>query len=215
MADRLGIRDVYPWADQEAAINDVLDHPATGHATVASMRANGGRARLKISHVAYPSHAFDTPSGKIEFRSDRAAGMGLPALPSPPEAMTDDADLPLAFAHGRTFAHFHAFYDHARALPTLAAREQTPELWLSPQDADSRGISNGAVVRMFNQRGCLEVTAKITKRIPAGTVWMRDGWPGLNALTRGDAVLPEAALTAFPFSVGQSSYHARVEVEAV
>ncbi|MEM1163283.1 MAG: molybdopterin-dependent oxidoreductase, partial [Pseudomonadota bacterium] len=49
LADRLGIDDVYPWPDQEAAINAVLDHPATGHATVKSMRANGNKVELKIS----------------------------------------------------------------------------------------------------------------------------------------------------------------------
>ncbi|MEM7239991.1 MAG: molybdopterin-dependent oxidoreductase, partial [Pseudomonadota bacterium] len=130
LAARLGVGDVYPWGSQTAAIDAVLDHPATGHATVAAMRANGGRAPLKISHVAYPTRRFDTPSGRIEFVSDRAAGMGLPGLPVADGPDAPDAAFPLAFAHGRTFAHFHSFYDHARALPTLAARETAPELWI-------------------------------------------------------------------------------------
>ena len=210
LAARLGVTDVYPWADQESAINAVLDHPATGHATVAGMRAAGGRAELAISHVAHPSHAYNTPSGKIEFRSERAAEMGLPALPEPSEPEADPR--PLAFAHGRTFAHFHSFYDHARALPTLAAREQFPELWLAPTDAEARGIADGDPIRIESADGAFNASAKVTRRMPAGTVWMRDGWPGLNALTRGDAVLPAAALTAFPFSVGQANFGARVDV---
>ena len=213
LAERLGLEDVYPWVDQEAAIDAVLDHPATGHATVASMRADGGRAELRISHVAHPKFEFNTPSGKIEFRSDRAAAMGLPAMPEPPVLQADE--YPLSFAHGRTFAHFHSFYDHARALPSLAAREEAPELWLAPSDAEDRGITSGDTVRMFNARGTFTAHAKIMKRIPAGTIWMRDGWPGLNELTSGASVLPNEALSAFPFSVGQSSYHASCDVEKV
>ncbi|MEM1078164.1 MAG: molybdopterin-dependent oxidoreductase [Pseudomonadota bacterium] len=209
LADRLGVEDVYPWADQKAAVNAVLDHPATGHATVDSLRAAGGRAALKVSHVAYPTKAFTTPSGKIEFVSNRAAEMGLPALPEAP-GMADETGLILA--HGRTFAHFHSFFDHARALPTLAAREAAPVLWIAPADAKARGIADGAQVEMHNARGAFVAEAKVTPRIPAGVVWIRDGWPGLNALTDASAVLPEAALATFPFSVGQSQYGARVEL---
>jgi len=44
---------------------------------------------------------------------------------------------------------------------------------------------------------------------------MRDGWPGLNALTDGRAVLPDAAVDHFAFSAGQARYDAAVEVSAV
>lgn len=118
LAQRLGVADVYPWTDQEAAMNAALDHPATGHTTVGEMRANGGRTALKVSHIAYPSLAFTTPSGKIAFHAQRAAEMGLAALPSYTAGHAGQGGL--ALAHGRTFAHFHAFYDHGRALPTLA-----------------------------------------------------------------------------------------------
>lgn len=46
LAHRLGIRDFYPWTNEEGPIDAILDHPATGHATVASLRAEGcSRAR--------------------------------------------------------------------------------------------------------------------------------------------------------------------------
>ncbi len=213
LAARLGVDDVYPWPDQEAAIDAVLDHPSTGRASVASMRANGGRAVLRISHVAYPTHDFHTHSGKIEFYSERAAAMGLPPLPEAPEPKCDAA--PLVLAHGRTFAHFHSFYDHARALPTLAAREKDPLLWISPADAHARGIVDGGEVQVANDRGHFTAVAKVTPRIPPGAVWMRDGWPGFNALTSARSVLPTEALDEFHFSVGQSEFGARVDVSPV
>ena len=210
LARRLGVDRVYPWKDQESAMNAVLDHPATGHATVAQLRKNGGRARLNISPVAYPTFKFHSPSGKIEFYSEQAKSMGLPALPSFEESLPPEGAL--RFAHGRTFAHFHSFYDHGQALPSLVAREKEPHLWMAPQDAEQRGVEDGAAIEISSPHGVFHARAKVTEKMQPGAVWMRDGWPGLNALTNGAAVLPETALNAFPFSVGQSDFGAAVFV---
>lgn len=191
-------------------MNAALDHPATGHVTVERLRSGGGRVPLNVSHVAYPTLKFSTPSGKIEFQSARAATMGLPPLPI--AADTTRGSDGLALSHGRTFAHFHSFYDHGRALPTLASREEAADLWIAPTDARARGVSDGDEIDVSNERGSLRARAKVTGRMPAGAVWIRDGWPGLNALTDGAAVLPGSALDVFAFSVGQSGFGARVDV---
>ena len=210
LADRLGVDDVYPWADQEEAMNVVLDHPATGHASVQSLRENGGNAELKISHVAYPTLEFHTPSGQIEFYSNRAEDWGLSPLPIAHHVEVSDDHL--MFTHGRTFTHFHSFFDHGQALPTLAARESEPHLWISPADAEKRNIEDGEAIEISNHRGTFSARAKVTPKINQGVVWMRDGWPGLNALTNVSAILPEATLDQFPFSVGQSEFGAVVQV---
>lgn len=219
LASRLNMQDFYPWASQEELLNTVLDHPATGRTTVAALRANGGRAALNISHVAYPTHEFHTPSGKIEFFSKRAEEAGLPAMPEHAPEMQMDAvnskKYPLILCQGRTLTQFHAFYDHGQALPTLADRDPGPELWISPADAGTRGLVHGSTIRIHNHRGALEAKAHITDRIPQGTVWMRDGCIGLNRVTSGAPVLPDAALNFFHFTVGQAKYEAMVEVEAV
>ena len=63
-------------------LDAILDHPATGHATVAAPApAEGGIRALDVSPVAHPDLDFPTPSGKIEFYSERAAALGLPPLP--------------------------------------------------------------------------------------------------------------------------------------
>ena len=137
--------------------------------------------------------------------------MGLAALPIDglaPDAAADG----LILAHGRTFAHFHSFYDHARALPTLAGREEFPILWIAPKDAKAREILDGAPIELSNERGSFAARAMVTSRIPAGTVWIRAGWPGLNVLIDATSVLPLTALNTFPFPVGQSNFGARVEV---
>jgi anaerobic selenocysteine-containing dehydrogenase len=214
LARRLDVADFHPWQDPEGVLDALLDHPATGHATVAGLRASGGFAPLHTSHVAYPTHAYGTPSGKVEFYSQRALEHGLPPLPEPEPAPRDvpAAAYPLAFCQGRTLAHFHGFYDHGRALPTLAAHDPEPRLWMAPADAAARDIADGAAIRIYNERGAFPAHAQVTDKVPAGVVWMRDGWVGLNALTDGRALLPDSVVSLFGFSAGQASYEARVEV---
>ncbi|MCH7477736.1 MAG: molybdopterin-dependent oxidoreductase, partial [SAR324 cluster bacterium] len=212
LAERLGVTDYLPWASEEGFIDAILDHPSTGHLTVEALRAQGGIAALNVSHVAYPTRRFTSPSGKVEFYSARAEAVGLPPLPV--HEASPESDYPLALAQGRTLAHFHGFYDQGKALPTLAKNDPEPKLWMAPGDAEARGLQDGAAIRIYNQRGAFEARAHVTEQIPPGVVWMRDGWAGLNSLTDGKPVLPDEATNLFPFSVGQATFEAKVEVSA-
>jgi anaerobic selenocysteine-containing dehydrogenase len=115
----------------------------------------------------------------------------------------------LLFRQGRSLTHFHAFYDHGQALPTLAKADPEPRLWISPADAAARRIADGQGIRIFNDRGAMNARAQVTDRVPAGVVWMRDGWAGINALTSGSRAVPDAAAKAF--RVARQAYEARVE----
>ena len=210
LARRLDVPDFFPWADDAGPLDAILDHPRAGHATVASLAAEGGMHALNISHVGHPDLTFPTPSGKVELYSERAAALGLPALPTYQPLPT--SGFPLRFRQGRTLTHFHGFYDHGRALPSLAAADPGPRLWISTPDAAVRGIADDAPIRIWNERGEMRARAHVTERIPAGTVWMRDGWEGLNVLTSGDPVLPDAATDIFGFSAGQATFDASVDV---
>src|SRR5262245_31370050 len=81
LANSLGLADFFPWASVEEVLDAILDHPTTGRATVASLRAAGGSLPLKVAHVAYADRKFDSPSGKIEFYSSQANKLGLSPLP--------------------------------------------------------------------------------------------------------------------------------------
>jgi anaerobic selenocysteine-containing dehydrogenase len=210
LARRLDLDDFFPWPSPEGLLDALLDHPSTGHATVAALSREDGTRALDISHVAYPDRRFDTPSGKVELRSERARKLGLPALPE--WTPLPDSPYPLVFQQGRTLTHFHGFYDHGRALPSLGKLDPEPSLWIAPADAEARRVADGAAIRVYNERGEFQARAHVTAKIPPGTVWMRDGWTGLNQLTSGRAVLPDEAVDLFQFSAGQAAYDARVEV---
>ena len=213
LAERLGIEDYYPWGNHENAINAIIDHPATGHASISSLRANDGNVPLKISHVAYPTHEYHTPSGKIEFFSAQAEAAGLPALPE--LAISRDKNYPLTLCQGRTLSHFHSFYSQGQVLPSLAKHNTTPILWLSPEDAASRNLNDGDTISIYNDRGNFVAKAHVSNKILEGTVWMRDGWVGLNSVTSGKDVLPNEALNLFPFTVGQANFGAQVDVSGI
>ena len=210
LAERLGIDDYYPWPGETGHIDAVINTPASGNATVASMRESGNMVRLNISEVSNLDHRYATPSGKLEFYSERAAEHGLPPLPS--YQPRPESEFPLELRPGRGMNQFHSFYDAGRALPELDKRNKGPVLWISEHDAASRGVSDGGAIRIFNQRGEFAASARVTDRIPAGTVWMRDGWPGMNQLTDGGPSLPESTSALFPFTTGQAAYDAFVDV---
>jgi anaerobic selenocysteine-containing dehydrogenase len=210
LADRLGLSEFFPWETEEAMIDAILAHPSTGYATVAALRAEEGMRAMDISHVAYPDQRYHTPSGQVEFYSERALQLGLPPLPE--HDALPRSSFPLVLRQGRTLTHFHGFYDHGRALPTLARLDPQPRLWIAPQDAMARGLHDGGPIRIYNERGAFEAYAQVTARIPPGTVWMRDGWEGLNRLTSGAAAIPDEAVDIFGFAAGQSTFDAMVEV---
>ena len=213
LSERLGLpKDVHPWDTDEGPLDAILDHPSTGHASVAALRDEGGIRPLAISHIAHPKLVFDTPSGKVEFCSERAMTVGLPPLPVFDEPPAASSRYPLAFRQGRTLTQFHGFYDHGQALPTLARLDPEPRLWLSPVDAEARGIEDGGAIRIYNERGEFKARALVTDRIPAGAVWMRDGWTGLNRLTAGGSCIPDEAVDLFAFSAGQAAFDAMVDV---
>jgi anaerobic selenocysteine-containing dehydrogenase len=197
LAARLDLPDVFPWSSQPEAVDALLAGLDGGQLDVERLRREDGRYEKAISHVAYPDHRYDTPSGKVELYSERAAALGLPPLPvyEPPAETPESAPelarrYPLVFRQGRSLTSFHGFYDEARALPSLARINPGPELWISPADAVDRAIRDGDPIELFNNRGRARAHARVTADVLPGLVWMRDGWVAVNVLTSGDPCLP-------------------------
>jgi anaerobic selenocysteine-containing dehydrogenase len=52
----------------------------------------------------------------------------------------------------------------------------TPNVLLNPADAHSRNVADGDFVRVFNDRGSLELTVRIDNGIKQGCVYVTNGW---------------------------------------
>jgi predicted molibdopterin-dependent oxidoreductase YjgC len=132
--------------------------------------------------------------------SERAKGLGLPPLPVHEVLKVERHSLRLR--QGRTLTQFHGFYDHGRARPTLAPADPS-QRYGSPHNAFERSVNDGDAIRIYNQRGEMHARARVTDDVPPGTVWMRDGWLGLNTLTYGATVIPDEMVEIFGFYGGR------------
>jgi anaerobic selenocysteine-containing dehydrogenase len=71
-------------------------------------------------------------------------------------------------------------------IASLQAAEQRPLLEIHPDDAAARGIADGALVRVFNDRGDYRCHAAVTPRARRGVVvglglwWRKHGLNGTN-----------------------------------
>ena len=131
----------------------------------------------------------------MRIRSEALAAQGLDPLPAyvpPRESAASNPALaaryPLAFISPPARHFLNSSFSH---LPAFLADEKTPHLDIHPDDAASRGIRAGDPVRIFNDRGSLLATARVTDRARTGVVvapsiWWRRLAPGgenANAVT--------------------------------
>lgn len=141
---------------------------------------------------------FDTPSGKVEFRSESARQMGVDALPdyiAPQEDTRGELArrYPLAMISPPARHFLNSSFVNVKSLRDT---EGEPWLDLHPDDAAARGIVDGSYVRVFNDRGSLELRARVTDRARRGVVvalsvwWKKLARDGKNAneLTSSDTL---------------------------
>ena len=130
--------------------------------------------------------AFPTPSGRCEFFSQRLADQGLDGLPDylpNHEAVGSSTAYPLAMISPPARNFLNSTFVNVKSLRNI---EGEPLLEISAADAAQRGIAEGALVRVFNQRGSYHCTARISPRARPGVVnglgvwWRKLGVRGTN-----------------------------------
>ncbi len=141
---------------------------------------------------------FDTPSGKVEFYSARAQALGVDPLPDyipPLEDTRSEAAgrYPLAMISPPARHFLNSTFVNVQS---LRAAEGEPWLDIHPDDAAMRGVIAGNYVRVFNDRGSVELRARVTDRARRGVVvglsvwWKKLARDGKNAneLTSSDTL---------------------------
>ncbi len=138
---------------------------------------------------------FPTPSGKVEFYSERAAHKGYDPLPNyepPEESAAANPALAAQYPVNLLSPAAHHFLNSSFAnIPSLQKGEKEPRIWIHPQDAEERGIEEGDWLRVWNQRGEVRLRAVLSRKVQPGVAWSPSLWwqkhspqgSNVNALT--------------------------------
>ena len=175
-----------------------------------------------------------TPSGKIEIFSAELYEMSLTwefpggdkgdrvsALPEyiatwegAEEAREPDAKYPIQLIGHHYKARTHSTYGNLTNL-----QEAHPQLvWVNQFDAADRGIADGDIVELFNDRGRVQIRAKVTPRIMPGVASLPQGaWMKVDAqgVDHGGSVNVLSRLHPAPVSKGNCQHTSLVQIKKV
>ncbi|MDR1893227.1 MAG: molybdopterin-dependent oxidoreductase [Spirochaetales bacterium] len=123
-------------------------------------------------------HPFKTPSGKIEIFSPRLYRLNrpgeVPAIPGYVPCAEGPQD-PLREKYPLQLIGWHPG-ERTHSIPSRRFdRARRQRLWIHPQDAAPRGLQDGDIAEVFNDRGRLRLPLLITPRIIPGVVAMPQG----------------------------------------
>jgi anaerobic selenocysteine-containing dehydrogenase len=167
LARRLGVADPVFGMEAKAAIGE-LWRGATGPVARLDL-AKVFRAR-PINIAPAGGQEFRTPSGKLEFYSEQLATAGLAPMPDwqpDPEEQRDAACWPLRLLTAPGYFQAHTAY---AGVDFLRRREGEPYCLLHPEEAQRRGLGDGAKVRLFNDRGAVGLVLKVSDEVLPGVV---------------------------------------------
>jgi anaerobic dimethyl sulfoxide reductase subunit A len=168
-------------------------------------------------------YPFPTPSGKIEIFSEKVYNTEykefFPAIPryvTPPEGADDPLRemYPLQMIGWHTKRRCHSIHDNNQAMHRL-----DPQcIWIHPDDAAERGIQDGDEVLVRNDRGSVQIPARITDRIMRGVTAMTQGaWyqPDENGTDHGGSINVLTSLHPTPYARGNAQHTNLVEINRI
>ena len=190
LAERLGLTDFNDKTEDQwlrgivAGYQEITDIP--DYDTIKKQGIH--KVKLAEPYVAFqkqiedPVHnPFPTPSGKIEIYSQQLADMNNPEIPPIPkyietwesrhDSLAEKYPLQLVTTHLKRRAHTQ--FDNLPWLQEL----QSQAMLINSADAQARGISDGDMVKVFNDRGEMIIPARVTERIMPGVVDIPQGAP--------------------------------------
>ena len=213
---------------EEQMIRQALAVGLDGHSTNAGMEHISFEDLKEQGHIPlafhrdpeahpfmpYTSGTVPTPSGKIEFYSQTLASKGLDPLPAfvpPTESRWGiRADrFPLEFLSRKADNYMNSTFANLDGHRKMESKT-SQRLEMHPIDAKARGIANGDKVRIWNDRGSLELTAMVDGTLPAGVVAARLDWSKFHPEGSNVNALTSERLT--DLGAGATFYSVLVEV---
>jgi anaerobic selenocysteine-containing dehydrogenase len=198
LAERMGYDDPCFKDTAEEMVRQALNskHPYMEGITYERLAQESFvRMNVPSPFVPFADGKYPTPSGKIEFYSERMLRDGFDPLPSHVPTSESADGSPVLFAKYPlrlvTPAAHHFLNSSFADMPTMLKKQRYPTLELHPQDAAERGIKGGDWVRAWNDRGEAYFVAAVGDTVAPGischvSIWWHQysplGW-NCNVLT--------------------------------
>ena len=189
LGTRMGLHSPLMQEDDESLCRLALQHPRNLQSAAPvtwDALLKDGFAHWPVADAPFANGGFPTASGKCEFFSERLAAQGIDGLPDylPNYEPSDaQATYPLAMISPPARNFLNSSFVNVKSLRDM---EGEPMLEIHPDDAASRQVKDGAMVRVFNDRGSYQCKAQISTRAQVGMVvglgvwWRKLGSDGTN-----------------------------------
>ncbi|MGI8331469.1 molybdopterin-containing oxidoreductase family protein [Actinomadura scrupuli] len=217
LARRMGLTEPALYDSDERLAEQALagGHSSLEGITLERLRKEGF-ARLSVPRPFLPyATRFRTPSGRLEFWSERAGRAGHDPLPGyvPPAEVADPeraARYPLALISAASHHFLNTVFGNNAELRRRAGE---PRVTLHPRDAAARGLAGGQRVRVFNERGSFQAVLEVGDAVRPGVAATPKGhWAKLSGGSSVNATVDERDADLG----GGAVYHdTRVEVAAL
>ncbi len=179
------LRHLYDRARQQAALLD-LTWPSfdefwqSGY--IETPRADKPMVMMESFRTDPSKHALPTPSGKIEIFSEVVDGFGYDDCPGhavwrePIEWLGAEvaARFPLHMISNQPRTRLHGQMDNGRISRDSKIQDREP-VWIHPDDAAARGLKDGDIVRVFNDRGAALAGVLVTGDVRPGVIQLATG----------------------------------------
>ncbi len=219
LAARMGFEDAcFKESDDDIARDAFLiEHKNMQGISWESLKQQGWqRLNVDKNFAPFANGGFPTPSGKCEFYSETLKAQGhdpLPTYTPPRESWQASPALakkyPLAIISPPARNFLNSTFAN---LPIFLKEEKEPHLEIHPTDAATRNITDGDLVKIFNDRGSFSVKARITDKARQGVVIARSiWWKKLSPDGRNANEVTSQALT--DLGAAATFYDALVQVE--
>jgi molybdopterin-containing oxidoreductase family molybdopterin binding subunit len=180
LAERMG----HPALFQDAPEDYLKQALVTKDALFAGITFDGLRRegvlalnRPEQPYVAFRDYRFQTPSGKIELYKEELVrhGAQLPSYHEPIEASRHNAlssRFPLTLLFSHSPYRIHSTFAN---MPMLRKLEPEPILDMNPDDAAARGVADGDIVCVYNDRGTVTVRCRLSADMRPGVLVLPEG----------------------------------------
>ena len=191
LAEKMGLEKHYPFKNNEEWIDFMVKPSGTSFADMREKQVV--YTTPPVEYEKFKTKKLLTPSGKVEFFSERYQKAGYDPIPTYKEKKEEKAirqKFPLDGTSRKPGVYNHTKF---RNVEEVSRFQPLPFVWMHAEDARKRGVENGAWVEVESPYGRIELEARIDEKAPPGVGVVDFGWgnpwdkaANINALV-GDA----------------------------